>query len=283
MLGSEHRFALSSALAAVAVCLSAFAGSAQGGLPLTGSFVDGTLASAAGALSYEVYLPPGYSSSERRYPVIYYLHGLPAGPLAYHGFAYVPTAIEQDGLQAIVVAPQAATTADTDPEYLNKGAGEEWDTAIATQLPNQIDAEFRTIPVRGARAIVGVSAGGYGAMMLGLHHLARFSVIESWSGYFHPTDPTGAAPIPSSLWERADSFVPSLKRALAVHPTLIAFYVGAADTLFRCENVEYARALSRARVPFRFRIFPGGHQQSMWTAQAPDWLSLALAQLEQPR
>ena len=38
---------------------------------------------------------------------------------------------------------------------------------------------------------MGLSAGGYGAVILGIHHLDRFSVIESWSGYFHPTDPTG--------------------------------------------------------------------------------------------
>jgi Putative esterase len=181
-----------------------------------------------------------------------------------------------------IVAPQAATATDTDPEYLNKGVGQDWDTAIATQLPDRIDADFRTIPDRAGRAIVGASAGGYGAMLLGLHHLARFSVIESWSGYFHPTDPTGTKSIASSPWQNAHSFVHSLRRALVVHPTLIAFYVGDADTLFRAENVEYARELSRARVPFRFRIVPGGHQQSLWAAQAPDWLTLALARLEQP-
>ncbi len=36
-----------------------------------------------------------------------------------------------------------------------------------------------TAPPRG---ILGVSAGGYGAALAGLHHLATFSVVESWSG-----------------------------------------------------------------------------------------------------
>jgi len=199
--------------------------------------VDGTLASAAGRLSYEVYLPPGYSNSGSRYPVIYYLHGLPAGPEAYRSFGYVPAAIELTGLQAIIVAPQAATATDTDPEYLNKGVGQDWDTAIATQLPDRIDADFRTIPDRAGRAIVGASAGGYGAMLLGLHHLARFSVIESWSGYFHPTDPSGTKTLDVGTPEEnaqasAHTFVSTLRREFAAHPTFLAFYVGRNDERF---------------------------------------------------
>jgi enterochelin esterase-like enzyme len=215
--------------------------------------------------------------------VIYYLHGLPAHPLSYRAFAYVPAALELAGLQAIVVAPQGATAADSDPEYLDKGAGRDWDTALAVQLPDLIDADYRTIPDRTGRAIVGVSAGGYGAMLLGLHHLARFSVIESWSGYFHPTDPTGAHPIVATPWQSAQTFVPSLRKALAIHPTLIGFYVGDADRLFRPENVGFARELSRAGVPFHFRMYPGGHQQALWTTEAPDWLTLALRQLVAPQ
>jgi dipeptidyl aminopeptidase/acylaminoacyl peptidase len=33
-----------------------------------------------GTLPFTVYLPPGYATSSRRYPVIYFLHGLPASP-----------------------------------------------------------------------------------------------------------------------------------------------------------------------------------------------------------
>jgi S-formylglutathione hydrolase FrmB len=246
--------------------------------------VDATFASAAGQLSYDVYLPPGYSNSGKRYPVIYYLHGLPATPSSYRAFGYVPAAIESANEQAIVVAPQGASAADSDPEYLDKGSGQNWDTAIAQQLPDLIDSSYRTIPDRTGRAIIGVSAGGYGAMLLGLHHLARFSVIESWSGYFHPTDPSGTTAIPSLPWESGHTFVPSLRRALAVHPTLIGFYVGQADRLFVAENVTLARELSRANVPFRFRIYPAaGHQQSLWTSQAPTWLTLALNQLAPPQ
>ena len=271
----------------LAACLLAAVTWVSGGLsaspPVQGAIAEGTFASSAGLLSYDVYLPPGYASSGKRYPVIYYLHGLPGGSLSFRGFGYVPSALERTGRQAIVVAPQGATAADSDPEYLDRGTGQDWDRAIATELPDVIDASYRTIADRAGRAIIGASAGGYGAMLLGLHHLARFSVIESWSGYFHPTDPTGTKPLDSTDWESAHSFVPSLRRALAVHPTLLGFYVGDGDARFRQENVGFARELSRARVPFRFRIYPGGHQQSLWSAQADEWLKLAADTLAPPR
>lgn len=264
---------------AAVVALVAMAGRATATSPLAGTVVEGSFASTAGELAYDVYLPPGYAGSTERYPVIYYLHGLPASSIAYAGFAYVARALEAARLAAIVVAPQGASTADPDPEYLDRGPGADWATAIAVQLPALIDKSYRTIATRAGRGLVGVSAGGYGAMLLGLQHLARFAAIESWSGYFHPTDPTGTKSLSSRPWLSAHAFVPSLRRALRVNPTFLGFYVGAQDVLFRPENVRLARELSRAKVPFIFRIYPGAHSQTLWAAEAPGWLAMLLSHL----
>jgi S-formylglutathione hydrolase FrmB len=261
------------ALAAIVAFLSCAQPAAAAG------FETGAFTSAAGTLQYDVYLPAGYETSGLRYPVVYYLHGLPAGPLAFHTAGYVAKAAAAAGLQVIIVAPQGASVLHTDPEYLDGGPGDDWDTAIAVQLPQVVDSLYRTIPDRSARAVVGVSAGGYGAMLLGLHHLGLFSAIESWSGYFHPTDPTGTFTIDDSPWLSAHSFVASLSRAFAVHPTFVGFYVGSQDRLFRPENVEFARELSRAHVPFTFRMYPAAHQQRLWTTEAVPWLTLLVSNL----
>ncbi len=266
-------------LGALAFCVQAAAHPAA---PLKGTVVSASFMSAAGTLAYDVYLPPGYATSGLRYPVVYYLHGLPASPVAYKTFGYVPLALEQAGLEAIVVAPQGATADQPDPEYLDNGEGQEWETALGVQLPQLIDSQYRTIANRLGRAIVGVSAGGYGAMLIGLHHLGLFSAIESWSGYFHPTDPTGTQSISSRPWLSAHAFVASLRRAFVVHPTFLGFYVGSEDGVFRPENIEFARQLSQAKVPFLFRMYPAGHTQKLWTAQAPWWLGQALSRLASP-
>ena len=252
---------------------------------LQGRVVEDSFASKGlqGRLSFAIYLPPGYDAGMTRYPVVYYLHGLPAGSRAFTSFHYVVNALELARRQAIVVAPQGAHNGDSDAEYLDWSAGREWETAIGVELPQVVDNRYRTLARRSGRAILGVSAGGYGASVIGLHHLDEFAAIESWSGYYHPTDPTGTRTLPREPEATPLTLVPALRGTLSYESTFLGFYVGASDTRFRSDNVLLARALSRARVPFTFRMYPGGHQQSLWSAQAPAWLGLALDHLDPPQ
>ena len=176
------------ALISVGIAALALAGSAAS--RPAGQLDDMKFRSAAlrGPLRLAVYLPPGYARSRLRYPVVYFLHGLPAGARSYRGIDFLRRALDATGRRALIVAPQGSRDNDTDPEYLDWGPGRRWETAIARDVPRFVDAHFRTIRSRRARAVVGLSAGGYGAVLLTLHHLV--SVVESWSGYFHPTDPT---------------------------------------------------------------------------------------------
>ena len=61
-----------------------------------------------GSLRFEAYLPPGYATSGKRYPVLYFLHGLPAGPTGYKGGGFVADALARVGRPAIVVTPQGS-------------------------------------------------------------------------------------------------------------------------------------------------------------------------------
>lgn len=266
-----------SVLAALAFAPSA---SALQGRVVEDSFASKGLQS---RLSFAVYLPPGYDAGTMRYPVVYYLHGLPADSHAFTSFRYVVNALELAHRQAIVVAPQGAHDGDTDAEYLDWSVGREWETAIAVELPRVVDNRYRTLPRRSARAILGVSAGGYGATVIGLHHLDEYGAIESWSGYFHPTDPSGTRVLQREPEATPLTLVPMLRGTMSYESTFLGFYVGAGDARFRSDNVLFARALSRASVPFTFRMYPGGHQQSLWTAQAPAWLGLALDRLDAPQ
>jgi enterochelin esterase-like enzyme len=148
-----------------------------------------------GRLAFELYLPAGYATSTARYPVVYFLHGLPASPYAFRGMETFARALDEIGRPAIFVAPQGARDGDDDPEYLDWGTGRNWETAIGRELPRYVDSHYRTIASRRGRGLVGLSAGGYGAVLLALHHLDSYSVIESWSGYFHPTNRSGTAPL----------------------------------------------------------------------------------------
>jgi len=246
--------------------------------------LDETIRSVAlnGRVHARVVLPPGYSDSHMRYPVVYFLHGLPANAAAYRGNDWLIDELERAG-PAILVIPQGARVRDRDTEYLNWGAGRNWETYVATEVPRYVDAHFRTIRSRSGRAIVGVSAGGYGAMILGLHHLGEFSVIESWSGYFHPTDPTGTVPLPREPAASAGNLVGDLESSERRLPTFVSFYVGRGDARFRSDNVRLDAELTAARIPHTFDLYPGANTTALWKAHGTAWLRLALRHLTAPR
>jgi putative tributyrin esterase len=241
----------------------------------------------AGRLSLAVYLPANYATSGKRYPVVYFLHGLPAVAGSFRGADFLARALASSGRRAIIVAPQGARDNDSDPEYLDWGPGRNWETAITRDVVGYVDSHLRTISTRRGRAIVGLSAGGYGAVMLALHHLPAFSVVESWSGYFHPTDPAGEQALDlgsaqANANASAHAFVKTLRRGFARRPTFFAFYVGSGDVRFRNENRVFHRELAAAGVPHLFRIYPGGHDQSVWVAHAQRWLAVAVDHLARP-
>jgi putative tributyrin esterase len=241
----------------------------------------------AGRLRLAVYLPANYATSGKRYPVIYFLHGLPAVAGSFRGADFLASALASSGRRAIIVAPQGARDNDSDPEYLDWGPGRNWETAITRDVVGYVDSHLRTITTRRGRAIVGLSAGGYGAVMLALHHLPAFSVVESWSGYFHPTDPAGEQALDlgsaqANANANAHAFVKTLRRGFARRPTFFAFYVGSGDARFRDENRVFHRELAAAGVPHLFRIYPGGHDQSVWNAHAQAWLAVAVDHLARP-
>jgi enterochelin esterase-like enzyme len=240
---------------------------------------------------YSIDLPPGYSHSRRRYPVVYFLHGLPAQRDSYRSIATVARAVDLSGRGAIVVGAQGADSGDLDPEWLDRGPGRNWETATAVDLVKTIDSRYRTIATRQGRVLIGVSAGGYGATLIASHHPGTYSVIESWSGYFHPTDPAGTAPLDlgsqdANDWANFHKQIPMLRTRYGrwLGRTWFDFYVGTNDARFRSENERTYRELVAAHVPHvLFKLYNGGHDWSLWQRHAVDWVRAALAVAAKPR
>jgi enterochelin esterase-like enzyme len=154
-----------------------------------------------------------------------------------------------------------------------------------------IDSRYRTIASRGARGLIGVSAGGYGATLIAIHNPSVYSVIESWSGYFHATNPQGTAPMDmgskaANDWANAHTLVPELKTIFAKYPypaTHYGFYVGTNDEHFVDENRAFDQELTAAKVKHYYAEYEGGHTDAFWTEHEKDWVTAALQKLERPR
>jgi enterochelin esterase-like enzyme len=246
----------------------------------------GTFASRAldGTVHYAVYLPSGYAKSSVRYPVVYFLHGLPASPAAYRSIQPVVQALQQSGRKAIVVGVQGASSDDSDPEWLDWGPGHNWETATAKELVRTVDSRYRTIASRRGRVLVGVSGGGYGAALIGLHNPGVFAVVESWSGYFHPTTPDGTAPLDLGSAKANARASAHTQLAKVRRLDYFAFYVGDGDSIFRAENEQFATELREAGIrSIVFRTYPGGHGWTLWSSHAPAWLANALDAAAKPR
>jgi enterochelin esterase-like enzyme len=247
----------------------------------------------AGTVHYGVYLPPSYASSPRkRYPVIYFLHGLPAGNDTYSQISWLGEAMEKSGRDAIVIGVEGTRDGDEYPQYLDRGPGENWETASSTELVSVVDQRYRTLHSRFGRAIIGASAGGYGATMIGFHHPGLYSVIQSWSGYFRANDESGRKVIDlgsRSANERANmhALVPKLHAKLGKRRwkrTHFSFYVGAGDDRFRSENERLHHELAHVKLPgTKFRVYPGTHGVGLWLDHADAWIGLATKQLRRAR
>jgi len=253
--------------------------------------VDGSFHSVAlnGTIHYSIAFPPGYDSSGKRYPVVYFLHGLPANDQAYKGIGVYADSLAATGHSAIVVGAQGARAGDTDPEWHNWGPGRDWETATESELVSWIDHHYRTLARRSGRAIIGVSAGGYGASLIAIHHPATYQVIESWSGYFVLTTPEGK---PKDLGSpeanahaSAHAHVPELKGTFAPYgKTFFGFYIGAQDPYpgFVEDNEQLDQELTEAGIPHVFELYQGAHDASFWREHQDEWLGAAVERLDPP-
>jgi S-formylglutathione hydrolase FrmB len=270
---------------------SAFVGGSAA--TLQGRIVYGSFHSkaVAGMLHYAVYLPPGYSKTSTRYPVVYFLHGLPASENSYRAIGPVAQAIEQAHRQAIVIGAQGARSDDADPEWLDNGPGEKWETATAKELVRVVDSRYRTIPTRAGRLLVGISGGGYGAMLIALHNPGMYAVVESWSGYFHATNPAGTASLDlgskeANDWASAHTLLGRLRAFVGPNGQngYAAFYVGTNDSTFRAENEQFIREIRAAGIKdVDFRLYQGAHNWSLWSRYAAAWLARGLREAAAPR
>src|SRR3954469_22725898 len=244
-----------------------------------------------GTLHYSVVLPSGDASSDKSYPVVYYLHGLPAGGSTYRGVGWVANAVHATGRKAIVIGAQGSRGSDPDGEWHDWGGGRNWETSVATELVGEVDSNYRTIAGRRGRVLGGSPAGGYGAALIGYHHPGVFSVIQSWSGYFRPTNPQGTAVIDlgskqANDWASLHAIVPKMRGRLGrfYRSTYFGFYVGTSDSRFRSDNERLDREMAKYDVPHHlFREYSGGHNMKLWQGHAPAWLGRALHQAASPR
>jgi enterochelin esterase-like enzyme len=204
---------------------------------------DFSSAALSGAGSFHVYLPPGYADSTQRYPVLYLLHGNEQPATA---FLEIGLQGQLDTLIARHEIPPLIAVMIQGGKGANnwRDQGTHRYESYVVEVQELIDRTLPTVASRGARAIAGDSMGGYGAMNVALGHPRRFSIVESWLGFFNGlSDELHAA------------------RAVIARDGLHAFlFGGSADNIADpSENAPFAAALRAAGASAHGVVYPGEH------------------------
>jgi enterochelin esterase-like enzyme len=186
------------AVAALLLATATFAGSQtpspSGGtvekIKVHGRALEGNLEGDSPDRDVMVYLPPSYKTTpNRRYPVVYLLHGFTDDTDHWWGvvphFVSVPAAMNKalaSGAtkEMILVMPNAFTRY-FGSMYSSSVTTGDWERFIARELVAYIDAHYRTLAVVDSRGLAGHSMGGYGTIRIGMKHPEVFSSIYAMS------------------------------------------------------------------------------------------------------
>ncbi|MFN7552645.1 MAG: alpha/beta hydrolase [Pseudomonadota bacterium] len=140
-------------------------------------------AAVGGPVSYHVYLPDAYAADpQRRFPVVYWLHGCGQSPTAGIGTmsAAFDGAIERGLLPPLIVVFPNGLPCGMYTDAV--GGAQPVESMIIADLVPEVDRTLRTVPDRSGRIIEGFSMGGYGAARLGFKYRNLFGAVSILGG-----------------------------------------------------------------------------------------------------
>ncbi len=232
-----------------------------------------------------VILPEAYAAEkEKRFPVVYLLHGYGGD---FSEWQRVGVVEEAKGLPIILAMPEGDQSF-----YINhhEDPHNRWEDYITQEVVKFVDGHYRTIARADARAISGLSMGGYGAMVLGLRHPDMFRSVASHSGALGV--PGGIRQ--GEIGERLKQiFGPEGSKAREIYSLVgligglakearpdIYIDCGSSDFLLQ-SNREFVAELAKLKVNYEYREVPGGHDFAYWKRNVRYSLTRQLKALEE--
>jgi putative tributyrin esterase len=231
----------------------------------------------------QVLLP---SAGEPPFATLYLLHGISGDSTNWLRHSRLECYLRD--LPLIVVLPDGDRGFFTDND-----AGPAYARHMGEELPAFVERNFPARPMRGARAVGGLSMGGYGALRIALGYPDRFCSVHSHSGAlmrlnldFSP----GRARKDPALRKFPRAFVEELRRVFGRRPAgsrhdLIALIgrarrrhlrlprilidCGTEDSLLE-HNRDFHRRLVDWDVPHTYREFSGAHDWDYWDLHVRD-------------
>lgn len=147
-----------------------------------------------------IYLPRGYADTKERFPTVYCLTGFTGrGKMLLNDSAFTPNLHQR--LDALIAAGTIRPMIAVMPNCFTYYGGSQYINSTATgryedylhEIVPFVDENFRTLNDSSSRAVMGISSGGYGSLIMGLRHADQFGLVCSHAGdayfeYCYPND-----------------------------------------------------------------------------------------------
>jgi enterochelin esterase-like enzyme len=244
-------------------------------------------------VNYSVYLPSDYDRSNRRYPVLYLLHGYTDDETGWTQFGeahLIADRLMQAGEipPMLIVMPDAGVT-----WYINSADGKvRFEDFFVQEFIPFIDKEYRTRAQKESRAVAGLSMGGYGSLILATKHPHLFAAAAPLSAAVFTEEEFRNMADASYNRTFASLFGPNLKgqdrlnahwnknSILKIVETgsadslkTVKYYIDCGDDDFLIKgNMALHAAMIDRKVPHEFRVRNGGHTWSYWRTALPEVL-----------
>ncbi|HWB28029.1 MAG TPA: alpha/beta hydrolase-fold protein [Chitinophagaceae bacterium] len=236
---------------------------------------------------YAIYLPPGYETSERSYPVLYLLHGASDDQTGWVQFGEVQRITDEaiangTATPMIIVMPDANTGKRG---YSNDATGKwRYEDFFFQEFMPYIEKTYRIKGEKRYRAVSGLSMGGGGTFTYALHHPELFSSACPLSAATGPATLEEARTrllrenpgLPDSAIvkyfndQNVVSLVNNLPDSLKKS---VRWYIDDGDDDFLYEgNCLVHIAMRKRDIPHEFRIRDGAHNWTYWRASLPEVL-----------
>jgi len=234
-----------------------------------------------------VFLPENYSGNDKRYAVLYLLHGARGDEASWITQGNILPKLDSlftDNDEAcLLVAFPNMNSYDSEEDYAksrHKGALEsffEVDGAVETSFVNDVvgamDSLFRTIPEKEYRAIAGLSLGGMQTIYISASSPETFGYVGIFSAPLHSALRQGKY---SSFYKGIES---KLDGQFKNPPLLYRIYVGEKD-IYKATMEKFSTSLLGKAYECRLIKDAGGHQWPQWQSFAIDFISETLSSMK---
>ncbi len=236
----------------------------------TGQLITETVPSkiASVPMYAHVFLPPCYSS-QRKYPVLYLIHGtaIEFGGWVADGMPRLAEIRMSLGTLPpfIIVMPSADMRAGTAGRYAwSNGGKNSYGEYVVSELLPFIDGKYSTLPTREGRAIGGISRGGYWSIQIALSNSDKFGTLGAHS----PSITTKLVGVPAGF-----TMLSFLKSVDDMRRMRVWMDAGDADWA-RFDIDKFAKDLKASGIDgFQYSVGRGEHADDYWSSRVSEYLT----------